>query len=117
MCTSGVSKYFLNCGEKETSVSHGTRITEGVQQLVCCSHLQAEGSNDRLVVADSVAHITGVFILGDEDWILVLSIISGGGSLLIVILRRWGFGFDAPEDPIRPGWFPLLAAGQSQGKC
>lgn len=41
-----------------------------------CSHLQTEGCNDGLVVTDSVAHVTSVFVLSDQEWILVESIIS-----------------------------------------
>lgn len=81
-----------------------------------CSHLQTEGCNDRLVVTDSITHVTGVFVLGDQEWILLLPVICGSGCFLVVILWWQAFGFDAPEDPIRPGWLPLLTAEQREGQ-
>jgi len=76
------------------------------------AHLQTEGRNDRLVVADPVAHVTGVLVLTDQERILIQTAVGRSRRLLVVVLRRRGFGFDAPEDPIGPGRFPLLATEQ-----
>lgn len=80
-------------------------------------HLQAEGRHHGLVVADSVAHVTGVFVLRDQERILVLSVFGRGQRCLvlgvfvvIVVFRRRSFGFDAPQDSVRPGWFSFLPA-------
>lgn len=74
------------------------------------AHLQAEGCHHGLVVTDSVAHITGVFVLCDQEWILVQSIFGRGCCLMVIVIVFWRrrFGFDAPQDSIRPGWFSFL---------
>lgn len=77
------------------------------------AHLQAEGRHHGLVVTDSVAHVTGVFVLCDQERILIQSIISRGQCcLMVIVIVFWGrsFGFDAPQDSIRPGWFSFLPA-------
>lgn len=73
-------------------------------------HLQAEGRHHGLVVADSIAHDAGVFVLRDQERILVRPIIGRGRCRLAVLLVLWrrSFGFDAPQDSVRPGWFSFL---------
>lgn len=108
--TSGVSKTFLSCGKDKRKENIFKEHLKKQRSMQCiCSHLQAEGCNDRLVVTDSIAHVTGVFILGDQDWILILFFICGSWCLLIIFLWWQGLGFDAPEDPVCPCRLPLLS--------
>lgn len=79
-------------------------------------HLQAEGRHHGLVVADSVAHDAGVFVLRDQERILVRPIIGRGRCRLAVLLVLWrrSFGFDAPQDSVRPGRFSFLPTERNE---
>lgn len=112
-CTPAVCRNASSAaGESEEVNISGPRQHREVSQGVI-SHLQAEGGDDGLVVADSVAHEAGVFVLRDQERILVWPVVAGGGSrllllLLVLLLWRRTFGFEAPEDSVRPGWFSFL---------
>lgn len=84
--------------------------------LLSCLYLQGEDTNDRLVVADTILHFTGVDILSHLQRILlvVIDYPRCRGGAFVIICRA--LGSDPPEDAVSPGGLPLLPASQSEIK-
>lgn len=84
-----------------------------------CFHLQTEETDDRLVVTDAILHFAGVQVLFELQGILCLLLhlfkqrcIRFDPVFIVLISREHRSGSQPPQNPVRPGRFPLLTADQ-----
>lgn len=81
------------------------------------THLQCEDTNDRLVVADAVLHVAGVQVLPDLQRVFLVlfrlvELPLIWSEVVFILLVRWSFGSEPPQNPVCPGRFAFLTAGQ-----